>query len=185
MTGSLRPVYPVSRRSCSISRPHSLGPCNGSCLGHCGQGRDAPAPVSGIRRRRRLSPHLDGPSRAKLAQAKRSQRVTGVNPCRAADRQPNPQQQTLCDGLSHLGSSCPDRVEYRSAHDWKGWASCRRTKTRMIKLRVFFLFANLQARLPGLAAMQLDSRFHGGKRSVQGDHRPPSRRSTQPVTGRV
>ena len=58
------------------------------------------------------------------------------------------------------------------------WARCRRTKTRMIRLRVLFLLANRDSRVSSFAAMQLDCRFHGGKWSVQGDHRPPSRRST-------
>jgi hypothetical protein len=48
---------------------------------------------------------------------------TGVNPGRAADRQPNPQQETLCDGLPHFGSSSSSRVDYRSDYDRKGRAS--------------------------------------------------------------
>jgi len=75
------------------------------------------------------------PSRQRPPQRVGAQRlsawVKGGNPGRAADRQPNPQQETLCDGLPHFGSLSPGRVDNRSAHDWKRWATTGRIADHM------------------------------------------------------
>lgn len=73
---------------------------------------------------------------------------------RSADWQPNPQQETLGDRLSHFGSSSIDRVDHRSAYDWKGRASSDRPKTRIISVRVLFMLVAPIGVITAIAAMQ-------------------------------